>query len=295
MVKCVICGMEFQALTWKHLFYKHSITIEEYDKLYGKVPHGISERTPEQIAKMIQTRKIRGIKAWNKGLTKNDHPSLMKISIDRTGDNNPVFKIKDREAWIKNVIEGRKEYDESRRGKTLEEFYGEEKALIIKQNQSEAAKVREVHGHTGFYHTEETKQILREKTTNRIANLKDKISIPHQKLFDKLKEIIPENFDMRIEYNFGFYCLDIAILSFLICIEVDGDFWHVNEKEGFELKYDCQKRNKINEKSKTTFLLNRNWKIIRVWESEINADIDKVVEKILKFVEENKTNGKYAI
>jgi len=30
MVKCGICGQEFKAITWKHLKYKHGITIDEY-------------------------------------------------------------------------------------------------------------------------------------------------------------------------------------------------------------------------------------------------------------------------
>jgi len=37
MVKCRICGKEFRAITWKHLHFKHKLTITEYRKMGYRV------------------------------------------------------------------------------------------------------------------------------------------------------------------------------------------------------------------------------------------------------------------
>jgi len=44
--------------------------------------------------------------SWNKGLTKHTHASVMKMSTDRMGVNNPSHKIKDRVQWANNVSNG---------------------------------------------------------------------------------------------------------------------------------------------------------------------------------------------
>jgi hypothetical protein len=30
MVKCILCGQEFKLISWKHLYYKHGLTVEQY-------------------------------------------------------------------------------------------------------------------------------------------------------------------------------------------------------------------------------------------------------------------------
>jgi len=76
-----------------------------------------------------------------------------------------------------------------------------------------------------------------------------------------------------------------------ICVFVDGDFWHGNPamyKSGYVIrrkpnlitaKDKQEKDRRINEKLK-----NRGFKVLRFWDSEINQDIEKCVEKILKNV-----------
>lgn len=286
MQKCMICNQEFKVISWKHLSYKHKITIEEYDKKFGKTNHSTTVQTKESVEKANKTKKERGVKPWNYGLTKETNLSLLKISMDRTGKNNPCFKIKDKDKWILNVKKGLKPYSEKRKNKTLEELYGEKKAQFLRKKLSDSAKKRKIHGHTGRTHSEKTKEILREKTTKRISSNKDMVSSPQLKLFNKLKELNISNFEL--EYPYNFYTIDIAVPSLKLCIEVDGDFWHVNSNKGFEMKYECQKRNKRVEKSKTTYLTKNGWKILRIWESEINSDFDSVLKKIEAFIKEKK-------
>ena len=282
----MICNQEFKVISWKHLTYKHKISIEEYDKKFGKINHSTTVQTKESVEKANKTKKEKGLKPWNYGLTKDNHPSLLKISKERIGKNNPFFKIKDKNLWISNIKKSLQPYNKKRKNKTLEEYHGEEKAKIWKKNLSNSAKKRKIHGHAGKFHTDETKEILRAKTTKRISLNKNKVSAPQLKLYNRLKE--SKIYKFELEYFCKFYALDIAIPSLKLCIEIDGDFWHVNENKGFKVKYECQKRNKRIEKSKTTYLTKNGWKILRIWVSDIESDFETVIKNIEVFIEKEK-------
>lgn len=47
-----------------------------------------------------------GIDPWNKGQTKETNKKLLEISNNRKGEKNPVHRIKDKDAWHKNVSLG---------------------------------------------------------------------------------------------------------------------------------------------------------------------------------------------
>lgn len=287
MEVCKICNKQMKAITWKHLKYKHNMTILKYDETYGYQRHGVAVTTPEIAKKTSKTKKAKKYIPWNKGLTKETNASIMKYSLSRMGENNPVHKIKDKELWKKHIVENSQKTYESMRGKTYEERFGKEKASSLKRELSIQYKIRTKNRplhHTP--HSEETKNKLREITARRISRIKDKISKPQQKLFNALKDSALNSLDLMLEYQVGFYCIDIAIPSLKICIETDGDFWHCNEAKGFFEKFAVQKRNKINEKRKTTYLLNKNWNIIRIWESDINENIETAIEKVITFVKE---------
>jgi len=290
LIECQICKKKFKVITWKHLFFKHNMTIEEYDEQYGKQKHGCTNHTEASKEKFLNTiQKKGGFVPWNKGLKKEDHPSIMRYAESRKGENNPCHKIKDREKWIENIKKGCEEHYKERKGKTFEEFFGEEKSQDIKKKQSYSAKKRKVHGHTGKEHSEETKQILREKTAQRISRLQDKVSKPQKKMFKNLLKRFP-SYGWKLEYVFGFYSLDIAEPNLKLAIEVDGDFYHVNEEQGFEIKYDIQRRNKRVEKAKSSYLVGKNWNLLRIWESDINKDLENVLEKIKIYLEDLKND-----
>lgn len=55
-------------------------------------------------AKSVAARKAKGgySRVWNKGLTKNTHPSLMRLAKSREGKNNPVWKLDDPLGFLYN-------------------------------------------------------------------------------------------------------------------------------------------------------------------------------------------------
>lgn len=286
-MQCEICEEEFKIITWKHLWFKHDMKIEEYDSIYGKQKHGMTKTTPESVAKTSEKNK--GNIPWNKGLTKHDHPSIMRLSMGRLGENNPVHKIKDKEAWKRNVKKGVAGYIKSIKGKTLEEIYGPKRAKEIRKNLCIGSRKRPKTAGHHVPHSEETKQKLREATTRQMANnTKDFVSKLQLNFYELVKTEFPDQ-DFVLQHNFKFYVIDVAIPKLKIAIEVDGDFWHVNESKGYTIKYDCQKKNKANDKRKNSFILNRGWSLIRFWESDINEDIDSCLLRLENFIKDVKS------
>ncbi len=87
------------------------------------------------------------------------------------------------------------------------------------------------------------------------------------------------------DYNFK---PDIVLVSRRTCIFIDGCFWHKCPK-----CYRAPKSNKeywipkiegnvIRDQRQNDYLKKNGWKVIRVWEHEINTDLDKVLKRILK-------------
>ena len=96
---------------------------------------------------------------------------------------------------------------------------------------------------------------------------------------------------------------DIANKKYKIAIFIDGDFWHGNqyklrgykslEEQFFGVsnkEYWIKKINRNIERDKnvTEELISKGWKVIRVWESEIESDLPNCVERIIKTMKTNK-------
>ena len=281
-MKCQICGIEFKIITWKHLWYKHSITIDDYDKEYGKIQHATTNSTDESRKKASITKKKNKITAWNKGLTKDNNASMKRLSESRMGASNPVHKIKDKEKWKQNVAEGLKDHHSFIRGKTYEELYGEELAKKLKTRLSEDLLAREVFPHTGHKHSEATKEKLRKSAVEQMSKYKMHVSKLQQEFFNELIKRFGNKYEIVIQYPFEFYTIDIAIPNIKLAIEVDGDFWHVNSNKGYEIKYNAQKRNIKNDKAKNSFILNKKWNLVRFWESDITENKEECFCKLLE-------------
>lgn len=233
---------------------------------------------------------------WNKGLTKENNESLRKISEDRKGDKNPAYKMlndeEKKKKWIKKLKKTNVQYKNI--GKKYEEIYGVEKALEMKKKQSESAKKRTVHGHTGHKHSNKTKQKLKETTTKWLTSGKAKHTFtePMKKFLSLLEELkIDDKFEK--EYNEVYYSIDFAYPEINLAIEIDGDFYHCNPNTRHKTpKYAIQKKNLRNDKAKTTFLKNRGWTLLRFWEDDINNNIDGVKKILLETIYANKKNSK---
>jgi very-short-patch-repair endonuclease len=227
---------------------------------------------------------------WNKGITKETSDGMKRVSEAKLGDKNPIHTLmsdkKKCEEWKKSLrVKGRN-------SGTLVERFGEERAAEIKLNQSNAAKKRKIHGHTGHKHSEKSMKIALKK---RMKTWKEKgfnkCSKEQRLLYETLSD---KGYDVLLEEPIEYYSVDILFPNENIIIEVDGDWWHVNYdfkkvKEYIDKHGDISQTQKVNlnnDKRKNTFLKNKGFVVKRVWAEDINNNIDKVVKEIEEIVNE---------
>lgn len=216
--------------------------------------------------------KIHNAKKNGKYIAENDENFknyIEKIKSERKGSGNPMYGAI---PWNKNLT---KENDE-RVKQTSEKLYGRFHTEESKEKQSKSAKKRKIHGHTGCKHSEESKQIMREKTLIRFKNGK----FPKTKTFPhlKVKEIINEVFfnDFEEEYLYGNFSFDFRIKNYLI--EVQGDYFHCNPNTKYSIpKSNIQIKNFERDKRKRKFVLQKNeFILIEIWEFDIINNFEKV-------------------
>ena len=245
---------------------KHLIAISKY----FDIPY------PRRIYCSKKCRK--GMIPWNKDKTKNDNEKIRKMSIERTGDKNPIKKVVADE-------EKRKKWVEKLKNKDYSYLKGRQFSSEHKEKLSILAKERYKNGwcpKKGKFLSQEVKDKIR---INTLKNTKKyKTSNIQIELFNFLKENL--SYKIELNYKYIYYVLDIAFPEQKICLEVDGDFWHCNEKLGYSPKFVCQKKNLQNDKRKNSFLNNKNWKVLRLWVSEIENNFQKVLEKVEELIRE---------
>ncbi len=222
--------------------------ISESEK--GKI---VSEETRKKIRKVRKNQIITEEHKRNIGLALKGRVSPMKGKTspmkNRKHNAETIRKIKIARKRQREPMKGKHHSEETKRkiskarkGKTFEEFYGKDKAKNIRSK-------------------------IKEKRKLQISPTKD-TSI-EVKLQNFLKQLGIEFFThqyMKIEH--GYQC-DILIPSMNLVIECDGDYWH---------KYPIG--NDIDH-IRTNELINKGFKVLRLWECEINEmSIDKFQDRL---------------
>ena len=194
---------------------------------------------------------------WNKGkkciqLKGENNGFYGKKHSEKTKEINRQKHLGKSNNWSEK---SKKKMSESRRGnpaciskgQTYEEVFGEKKAKDIQEKQSKSLKGKpKSKEHIKKIKQNRAKQILPKKDTS--------IEV---KIQEFLKQLGIEFFThqyMKIEH--GYQC-DILIPSMNLVIECDGDYWH---------KYPVG--NEIDH-VRTSELINKGFKVLRLWEFEI--------------------------
>lgn len=201
----------------------------------------------------------------SKECCENFKKACEKLSKNRMGKNNPMYgatpwnKGKDkRNPSIKRMAEARK---------------GTITPEKTKKKQSESAKKRKVHGHSGKKHTNRTKEKLRKIKSmhwargdfNRVSSIEIKTKEFLETLNTTEKPIH--------QYQVVYFTFDFAYPDHKIAIEVQGSYFHVDPRiypDG--PKTAVQRRNFGRDKAKKKFTSKLGWTIIEVWEPEINDE-----------------------
>jgi len=121
-----------------------------------------------------------------------------------------------------------------------------------------------------LHHTEEAKLKIRESRAKQIFPIKD--SKPEKKIQNFLKQLgitfLTHKYIKEIEHS---YQCDIFIPSMNLIIECDGDYWHGNiNNPKFKILNKYQIDKKELDSIRTKELMEKNFKVLRIWESNIN-------------------------
>jgi len=155
-----------------------------------------------------------------------------KMSNEQRKKLSEIHKGKKKSEQFKiNLREYQKKFN-SRRGKKLIEIYGSEKAKILLD-------------------------ILKNNRINQVRPIKDtSIEVKIQNFLEQLKIEYFKHKYMNIEH--GYQC-DLFIPSLNLVIECDGNYWH-KYPTGNEIDH-----------IRTKELLDKGFKVLRLWESEIKS------------------------
>lgn len=136
---------------------------------------------------------------------------------------------------------------------------------------------------------EEWRKVLLERYEQ--GMIKKKYTKIHKYIFEALEIVFGDR--IKKEYVEKYYTIDIALPDKKIAIEIQGDYFHNYANLSYDLLDDIQKKNAHNDKKKKTLLERRGWKVIYVWENEINKDIKNNFENIMsRLLQETSYNGK---
>lgn len=175
----------------------------------------------------------------------------------------------------KSYIASRKRVSKARKGiKFSEETLG---------RMSESAKKREVHGHTGHKHSEETKQVLRELTIDmhKSGRYPKTKTAPHNKVKLWLDELFPTKY--AEEFPLSGFSFDFKVGNTLI--EVQGDFFHCNPDTRHAVaKSEMQKKNVARDVRKRNLIEKSSFVLLELWENDVlkNEEIIKAQLRCLK-------------
>jgi DNA mismatch endonuclease (patch repair protein) len=84
---------------------------------------------------------------------------------------------------------------------------------------------------------------------------------------------------------------DLVFVRRKVAVFIDGDFWHGRAFKQWGYKLTPKWRDKIEcniRRDRRNFgrLRRMGWHVVRVWEKDINRDLERVVERIVKKLEE---------
>ena len=158
---------------------------------------------------------------------------------------------------------------------------------------SEDSKLKmKVFRNTVEYKNEKKEQILRQFESGQFPNVQN--TKPERQIKEELlKRGYIEGTDFIHQYKLmnKFMC-DFCFPKQKVIVEVNGDYWHVNPIKYLIPKNQQQVKAIIKDKSKRAYISkidNSSWTYLELWESDINKDVVKCVDKIVEVLKSKLT------
>lgn len=254
----------------RHIKEKHGMSLEDYFSDRPKCPCGVCNKSvgikthgANLYYKQFACGRNPGVLAWSE-----------RAKTERAGKGNPMFGQK---AW--NT--GETKHTSEKLAVVSRKMTGRHISEETKAKQSESAKKRLIHGHTGKSHSEATRARLREATLASISRgvFNQNNTAPVRMVEELLKQI---GLSYEREKIVDVWSFDFYISEGDLYLEVDGDYYHSNPKiypNG--PKTATQRKNWYRDIKKNEFCQTNNLKLIRFWECDIIGDIECVKQKLL--------------
>lgn len=289
MLICKECNREFETLDSlrRHRVQKHKISAEQTYidyKLDGRPPLckcGCGSRTnflsiekgfveyilghasrvhnnwghnPEAIKKSHETQKEMykngELIIWNKGLTIDD---------ERVRDN--VQKVMSNPNRGENISKA---------------LSGVAKSEKHKHKLSEKSKIRWSNPDERLKQSELT---IKRLTDNNYVKKKTKLEKTFQLILESFDLV--ENVDFKFQHQISSAIFDFYLFNYNILIEVDGDFYHCNPNTKHNIPtYPIQLKTVANDFRKNRIAENKQIRLIRFWETDINLNREEIVKTL---------------
>jgi len=317
---CIICNIELKKLG-VHLVNKHQIDSLEYFQKYlngfnicEKYKSGSSAKQIAQEIKKESNGTIKPIKkeilnflrknkieirntseatkcwvestggVWNKGLTKEEHPSIKLYADSRMGKNNPFFNT-----------------DPEKR---IDSFYKRSSPEVVEEIRSRIGNILKLKYRNGeiipwsVLRPEEHKICIEKSKIAWKKKMSENkfhyfpISAMERKLGEFLKEL---NVPFLTQQSFGYFNYDYVLPEHKIVIEYQGTYWHCDprfyEKDYWHQKKKCF-AHQIWEKDlkKKTLALEKQHQFVALWESDLRNLTNEEIKQHLFEIIQNSVN-----
>lgn len=246
---------------------KHQLSLRDYCEQYLHIDWPRCPITNERVGFTVSGAGIR-CSRFKKGKISKTHSSAFaeacsKMSKNRRGENNPMFG---KSAWNKGL------------DKTNPIVARMAKSLIgLKPSETTRKKMRErrlqhpLKARHTQPHSEKTKALLRKKTALLWASGRfNRQSSIHIKVRDYLSSLNLQC-PLEEEWQVKYFSMDFALPEAKIAIECQGTYFHIDPRIYPTGPRDAiQRRNFGRDQAKKKYCKKLGWKIIEVWETEIN-------------------------
>jgi len=250
MVKCKICGKEFNHISYTHLKFKHDISIEEYINKYGKTKFSAtsgshtSNKTKQKISEALKGRTI----SWK--------DKISKSHLGKKLSKEHKQKISESCLGKKLSEEHKQKISDSLKNHTISE---ETKEKICLGNKgvirSEEFKKHLSIINTGKHHTMETRKSIRLTMLNNIRKRLKKgeklypgIGFYETGILDNLEKCF--NYPITRQFEIDGYFIDGYCEPLRLAIEIDEKY-HNEEKQKIK---DLERQNYIQQQLRCSFL-----------------------------------------
>lgn len=236
-----------------------------------KISKSNSGKKRTKTQRKAQSKRMKGMIPWNKGLTKETHPAVKSTSEKLKGNKIGI---------------GRKVKKKTRRkiAKTLKEKWRHEEHYMKGWNPSEETRRKIGLKHKGKTVPEDAIVKLRK------ARLKQVFPVKDSKLEKELQGLLRKN-KIKFKTHVSIVGQPDIFIKPNICIFADGDYWHgwyyLHGKD-----YSTQKsinnayfeRKIRDDKRITSDLKKLGYKVLRFWEHEIYKEPEKCIKKVLEII-----------